>query len=212
MRRLLTTIEKLDGRYPGLGTKVRIWLDHGETAEEIQKRLRDEYGVTVGDDAINYHRRNRWWPLKEQIQQELVTVKGIIEMVGGDAGIDMFMSARLLQDLDELKEKSLIDAKELFIKIRAQDLKEEEFKFKAAQMKPDGDDAELDPAAEEAKRKRVMNKIRGIFGLDPLPEEETTEEPGESEATDQASPAPSEASATAVSAFEVAGDDAASEG
>ena len=177
MRRVLTSIEKLDGFHPGLGTNVRIWLDEGKTAEEIQKRLRDQFGASVGKDAINYHRRNRWAPLKDRVVDEVVTVKAIMDFVGGDAGIDMFMSARLLQDLHELKEASLIDAKELFIKIRAQNLKEEEFKFKSGQLKPGGaGEAEDDPAAQEAKRKRVMNKIRAIFGLSPLPEDMDEEE------------------------------------
>ena len=38
------------------------------------------------------------------------------------------------------------------------------------------DGVAADPAAEETKRKRVMNKIRGIFGLSPLPEDADSEE------------------------------------
>jgi len=201
VRRVLTSVEKLDGKHPGLGTKVRIWLDQGESAEKIQKWIEEQYGASIGKDAVDYHRRNRWAPLKDRVQGEVVTVKAIMELVGGDAGIDEFMSARLLEDVHELKERSLIDAKELFIKIRAQNLKEDEFKFKSGQLKPGGE-AELDPAAQELKRKQVMNKIRAIFGLKPLPldtpdedpedgSEETEDQSAEGSAQDDAVPDPS---------------------
>jgi hypothetical protein len=177
--KVLTEIEKLDGSYPGLGTKVRICLDQGIPVRQLQKMINKEYGVSVTKDMVAYFRTNRWGPLKDRIETEAVTVKAIIEAVGGDAGVDEFMSARLLEDVRALEHDELIDVKELFVKIRAQNLKEQEFLFNSGQLKLNkpADGTEEDAAAEEAKTKRVMNKIRGIFGLEPLPDEPDDQEP-----------------------------------
>ena len=192
MRKMVTGIEKLDAAQPGLGTAVRIWLDHGTTVEQVQRRLEQEFGVSVNKGVVAYYRRNRWGPLRERIQDESVAVKAIIETVGGDAGVDDFMSARLVEEVRALAHDELIDAKELFVKIRAQNLKEQEFLFKSGQLKLKADDdGEDDPAAEAAKTKRVMNKIRGIFGLSPLPDESAG---AESKASTPATPAENEAS------------------
>ena len=88
------------------------------------------------------------------------------------------MSARLVEKSCVMTHEELIEAKELFVKIRAQNLKEQEFLFKSGQLKhkKSEDGGEGDAAAEEAKTKRVMNKIRGIFGLDPLPDESSDQE------------------------------------
>src|SRR5271157_327919 len=133
---VLTEIEKLDGSYPGLGTKVRICLDRGVPVRKLQKMINQEYGVSVTKDMLAYYRTNRWGPLKDRVQSEVVAVKTIMEIVGGDAGIDEFLSARLLEDLHKLTHDKLIDAKELIVKVRAQNLKEQEFLFQSGQLKP----------------------------------------------------------------------------
>jgi len=175
--KVLTKIEKLDGSHPGLGTKVRVCLDQGVTVRELPKMIKKEFSVSVSRDMVQYYRKNRWAPLRDRIEDEAVAVKAIIAAVGGDAGVDEFMSARLVEDVRVMKHDELIEVKDLFVKIRAQNLKEQEFLFKSGQLKlkPD-DDGEGDPAAEAAKTKRVMNKIRGIFGLDPLTDEATDQE------------------------------------
>lgn len=193
MRKVLTQIEKLDGSHPGIGTKVRVLLDSGIPVRKIPKMVQQQFGVSVTKDMVGYYRTNRWAPLRDRIQAEAVAVKSILEAVGGDAGVDEFMSARLLEQVRGLTHDELIEAKELFVKIRAQNLKEHEFLFKTGQLKHNKseDGGEGDADAEEAKTKRVMNKIRGIFGLDPLPDEtgepETEAQSGEVDEASQAS-------------------------
>jgi hypothetical protein len=143
---------------------VRVWLDKGVPVQEVQKRLKSEFGVTVSKEAVAYHRANRWWPLRERVQDESVVVKGIIQTVGGDAGVDEFMSARLLEEVRELAHDELIEAKELFVKIRAQNLKEQEFLFKTGQLKP-AQSAEAQEAERNAQSRNALRRIKEIFGL-----------------------------------------------
>jgi hypothetical protein len=108
--------------------------------------------------------------------------------------LDLAAFARVRQLLGESDIKEANAVRLAVLKMRAQDLKEEEFKFKSGQLKPSeaAEGGENDAAAEEAKRKRVMNQIREIFGLPPLPEEESSQEPEdgsqESEDGSEASP------------------------
>ena len=47
MRKVLTSIEKLDGAHPGLGTAVRIWLDKGVPVQEVKNMMKDRFGATI---------------------------------------------------------------------------------------------------------------------------------------------------------------------
>jgi len=157
--KVLTQVEKLDGSHPGVGTKVRVLLDRGIPVRKIPKMVQRQFGVSLTKDMVAYYRTNRWGPLRDRIQDESVAVKAIIEAVGGDAGVDEFMSARLLEVVHQLTHDKLIDAKELFVKVRAQNLKEQEFLFKTGQLKPG---EEID---REEQSRNALRRIKEIFGL-----------------------------------------------
>jgi hypothetical protein len=55
----------------------------------------------------------------------------------------------------------LISARSLFVKIRAQNLKEQEFLYKTGQLKPGGGQ-ELD---RETQQRNVLRRVKEIFGL-----------------------------------------------
>jgi hypothetical protein len=195
MRKVLNTIEKLDATHSGLATVVRSQLDHGVSTQKVSELINKKYPVSVSQSSVGRYRTKVWVPDREKMREIGLTMQVIVKEFGGDAGIDALASARIFEILTTTEDwRKLTEVRELVAKTRAQTLKEQEFMFKTGQLKPgEGADAAAeDPAAEEAKTKRVMNKIRGIFGLDPLPydtdDQQTEAKNEESENKSQTNP------------------------
>ena len=177
---VLTKVEKLDGHFPGLATEARILFDRGVSAAKTAEILRNHFPAEeLSASNLSHFRKSRWIPQKEKAAEKLVTLEAIFDENGGNYGLDLAAFAKVREFLDVSKDIKDANAIRLSIlKIRAQDLKEDEFELKARLCQPaqPADGKAADPAAEATKRKRVMNKIRGIFGLSPLPEDADDEE------------------------------------
>jgi len=177
--RVQTTVEKLDGYFPGLATEVRMMLDQGWKPAKIAKKLRQDFPVQVTAPQVAYFRVARWCPQKEAAQAQATSLEAAWTVSKGGSDLDLLAVARIreLMDKSDIKEATAVRLSE--VKIRDQELKELEFELKASRLlgseQETGEDD--DPAAQEAKTKRVMNKIRGIFGLDPLPDDTRDEDP-----------------------------------
>ncbi len=156
---VLTQIEKLDGHHPGLALKVKTWFEKGIECAAIPELLLETYGVTVTAREVETFRTRRWVPEKMAIQEKREALKAAIETFGGDAGLDAAALAKLWELMDRMSIPQLISARALFIKIRAQNLKEQEFLYKTGQLKPG---QELD---RETQQKNVLRRVKEIFGL-----------------------------------------------
>jgi hypothetical protein len=170
MAKILTQIEKLDGRYPGLAFKVKHWFDQGRTSAEVRQLLQDQLGVSVTKNMVEGFRRKRWTREKNSVALKAETIKAAVEAFGGDAGLDALASAKIWELMDKMTLPQLFAAKQLFVKIRAQDLKEQEFLFKTGQLpaarRSDGQEgAEGQEAAADAETARVVQRIKEIFGI-----------------------------------------------
>jgi len=164
MRKVLTEIEKLDGRIPGLLINVKAWFDQGRPAGEIPKLLHHMYGVSVTETMAENYRCKRWGPEKESRALRMETTKAAIEAFGGDTGFDSFLLAKLWELMDKMTIPQLFAARSLFLKIRAQNLKEQEFLFKSGQLRPGQTSGgqEDDPHAQS---RNALRRIKEIFGL-----------------------------------------------
>lgn len=185
----LTEIEKLDGSHFGLALQVKLWFDQGIEAVAIPAMVHDKYGVSITDTMAENFRSKVWAPEREGTKLRLQAARAIWELLGGNKGLDLMLFAQLFELLNTLEDvDQIVAVKDHLLKCRAQELKEEEFSLKSRQLKAgQPDDSELDPAAQELKRKQVMNKIRVIFGLKPLPMDTPDEDPedGSEEGGDQ---------------------------
>jgi hypothetical protein len=159
----LTEIEKLDGQYTGLAFTVRCWFDQGKTLDQIPELLQGRFGVTVTRGMVESFRCTRWVPEKEAIAERIATTQAAIEAFGGDVGVDALLLAKLWELMDKLSAPQLISARSLFVKIRAQNLKEQEFLYKTGQWKPSH--AEGDAPDPETQQRNVLHRIKEIFGL-----------------------------------------------
>jgi len=180
----LTKVEKLDGQFPGLATSARALFDCGVSSAKAAEILRKKFPTEEPSTSnLYYFRKTRWAPQKELSSKKFAELQAFFDENGGNYGLDLAAFAKVRELMDESKDiKVANDVRLLILKIRAQELKEEEFDFKTLSSQPGqpAEGSESDPAAEETKRKRVMNKIRGIFGLSPLPvdaDDEETEVP-----------------------------------
>jgi hypothetical protein len=181
VRRILTKIERLNGSHPGLATDARILLDQGLSAKKVAEVLNEKYLVRISRSAVGKFRTDRWGPELDLLREKVLTAKAFVEQLGEDKGLDALLLAKLFELMGTLKTvEEVVALRQHVLKARDQDLKEKEFLFKTGQLKPGvaSQGGEGDAAAEGAKRKRVMNQIREIFGLPPLPEEESSQEPG----------------------------------
>ena len=136
MRVVLSELEKLEGKFPGLLVKVRTWFQQGTKSADIPQLLQTEYGVTVSVCVVDYYRSHRWAPGREKHALKLDTARVAIEAIGGEAGFDTLLSAKLWELMDKMTIPQLLTARALFIKMRAQNLKEQEFLYKTGQWKP----------------------------------------------------------------------------
>lgn len=165
MRMVLTDIEKLDGRFPGVITCVNLCLDQGWTGDEIAALLDKQYHVPMTRSTVLTYRRNRWVRQKRAVQARREAAEAIYDALGGHQGLDLLLFARLFELLTELKDVKLVVAvKEHVLKMRAQELKEEEFKLKSAQLQP-GKTAGDKEADREEQSRNALRRIKEIFGL-----------------------------------------------
>jgi hypothetical protein len=163
MRTVLSQLEKLDGKYPGLLEKVKKWIDQGVTAKQLPKLLHAEYGVEVKEGVFNYFRAKKWATEKETIALKKETTQAAIEAFGGDAGLDNLLLAKLWEMMDKMTIPQILAARSLFLKIKAQNLKEQEFKLKKRLLKPEkASGKEVD---RETQSRNAVQRIKEIFGL-----------------------------------------------
>jgi len=162
-RLVLTEIEKLDGSHPNLCFSVKAWFDQGIAAENIPALVLNTFGISVNSSAVEHFRTKRWVPEKELIALKMATTKAALEAFGGDTGFDAVILAKLWELMDKMSIPQLLAARSLFVRVRAQNLREQEFLFKTGQWKPaqpEGEDA--DPHAQQ---KQVLQRIKEIFGI-----------------------------------------------
>ena len=171
-RWVLTDVQKVDGSYPGVASAVRGLLDQGQSAEKIAERVNQVFGTSVNDSAVGQFRTKVWVPEKELVALKIVTIKSAVEAFGGDAGLDAAILAKLWELMDDMTIPQLLSARSLFVKVRAQNLKEQEFLYRTGQLKPAqaSGDAAPDP---ETQQRNVLRRIKEIFGLAGDEEEET---------------------------------------
>ncbi len=167
MYKVLCQIEKLEAQHPGVAGCVKDCLRRGIKAATISAVLKKQFGVSVNRAMVQHFRRTRWVPQQNRIQAKIETMEAIQDF-GGDAGLDAAALAKLWELMDKMSIPQLIAARTLFIKIRAQNLKEQEFLYKTGQLKP-GDGQEID---RETQQRNVLRRVKEIFGLaddDPPP-------------------------------------------
>ena len=70
MKKILTSIEKLDQRFPGLAAKVRMWFDQGISVQKVSELLLEEYQVSVSRSTVGRFRTRRWVPERELRQEK----------------------------------------------------------------------------------------------------------------------------------------------
>jgi hypothetical protein len=93
----------------------------------------------------------------------VVVAKVAIEAFGGDAGLDAVILSKLWEMMDKMTIPQLIAARTLFVKVRAQSLKEQEFLYKSGQLRLGPGGAEVPDA--HTQQKNVLRRIKEIFGI-----------------------------------------------
>lgn len=169
---VLTKVAKMDGAFPGLATEARMLLDRGVSTRRAAAILHGHYpeaGVSASNLA--HFRSSRWIPLKQKCAEKFAHLQALFEEAGGNYGLDLAAFAKLGEMLDSASFKEANDIRLTVVKIRAQDLKEQEFDLKRQMGGEDSEAAtESDAADDDARTKEVMNKVRAIFALPALPE------------------------------------------
>jgi hypothetical protein len=158
---VLTEIEKLDARYTGLAFTVKALFDQGKPSVEIPALVEKMFGVPVTEPMVKSFRSRRYVPEKELTALKTVAMKAAIEAFGGDAGLDAAILAKLWQLMDQMTIPQLIQARSLFVRVRAQNLKEHEFLYKTGQLRP-SQEVQVDP---QEQQRNVLRRIKEIFGL-----------------------------------------------
>ena len=159
---MLTEIEKLDASHPTLAFSVKALLDQGEPPQTIAARINTAFGTSIGAWTVSNFRAKRWVPEKERKALQVITNQAAIEAFGGDAGLDAAILAKIWELMDRMTIPQLLSARALFIRVRAQNLKEQEFLYKTGQLKPGQTGEEVDP---QTQQKNVLRRIKEIFGL-----------------------------------------------
>jgi hypothetical protein len=161
---MLTKIEKLDGYFPGLATEARMLLDRGIPVTETAKILRDHFPTPVTDSNVRCFRLKRWGPQKDKAEADFCALEVFFKKCGGNYGLDLAAFARVRELMDTTEIMDANSVRLAVVKIRAQDLKEEEFKFKTSRSKP-GQTADGQEVDREAQSRMALRRIKEIFGL-----------------------------------------------
>ena len=72
---LLSAIEKLDERFPGLEAQVGVWFGQGIGVRKVVELLRAKYQVSVPRATLGNFRARRWAPRHEALRQKLRAVR-----------------------------------------------------------------------------------------------------------------------------------------
>jgi hypothetical protein len=164
--RVLTKLEKLEGYFPGIATEARQLLDQGVSSGKIAKILSAHFPTAVTERIVRSFRTKRWGPQKDKVAENFDALELFFKKCGGNYGLDLAAFARVheLMNTSDLKEANGVRL--AILKIRAQDLKEDEFKFKSDQVKPGQarGGQEIDP---ETQSRNALRRIQEIFGLTP---------------------------------------------
>lgn len=161
---ILTDVEKLDSHHSNFAFSVKALLDQGIPVEKIPAEILRIFGVTINASAIEHYRKKRWVPEKEVVALKMATTKAAIEAFGGDTGFDAVILAKLWELMDKMTIPQLLAARTLFVRVRAQNLKEQEFLYRTGQLQP-CQEAEGEDADPHAQQKKVLQRIKEIFGL-----------------------------------------------
>jgi hypothetical protein len=70
---MLTAIEKLDQRIPGVAAQVRSWFDQGYSAQKVSDLLREQFEVHVPRTTIGYFRVTRWVRERELLERQHIS-------------------------------------------------------------------------------------------------------------------------------------------
>jgi hypothetical protein len=171
-RLVLTGIEKLDATHSGLAFAVKAWFDQGLNSEAITKLVLEKFGASVTASMVDNYRARRWVREKERMALKMVAAKSAIDNFGGDAGLDAVLLAKLWELMEQLTVPQLLSARALFVKVRSQNLKEQEFLLRTGQLKPgQTEDDQL------TQQRKVLQRVKEIFGLDSGEEAELELEP-----------------------------------
>jgi hypothetical protein len=173
--KVLTDVEKLDARFSGLATDARLLLDAGVASHKVAQMLSTRYPAQVKESQVMGFRKKRWKPQKEQIEKDFRTLEVLFNESGGNYGLDLMAFARVRELLQTSDIKDANSIRLAVLKIREQDLKEEEFKLKVSQVKPEQTAEDLEAESQEHQR-RALRRIKEIFGL-PTGEEPTPAPP-----------------------------------
>jgi hypothetical protein len=78
---MLTKIETLDQRFPGLAGQVRKWFDQGIPQLKVVDMLRKQYGVAVAKSTLGNFRARRWVREREAAREMRLGALAIEELV-----------------------------------------------------------------------------------------------------------------------------------
>jgi hypothetical protein len=81
MMKMLTKIEQLDQRFPGLADKVRLWFDRGVPMREVSKLLFQQYTVSVPRATLGNFRARRWVREREARTRAEVKRRAALEIL-----------------------------------------------------------------------------------------------------------------------------------
>jgi hypothetical protein len=115
---------------------------------------------------VRSFRERRWGPQRDKVVDGLTNLEILFQKVGGNYGLDLAAFAKVHELLNSSDLKEANSIRLAILKIRAQDLKEDEFKFKTEQVKSGrgAGGEEVDP---ETQSRNALRRIREIFGLTP---------------------------------------------
>jgi hypothetical protein len=71
--KMLTKIEKLDQRFPGLADQVRDWFNQGASVREVSELLFLQYNIYVPRTTVGNFRARRWARDQEILRQTRMT-------------------------------------------------------------------------------------------------------------------------------------------
>lgn len=169
MRRIQNKVEKLDGRFPGVLSKVRVWFDQGYTTKQVSEFLVRDYHVHISPRTVGNHRCRRWSIQKSRVDDKAETTLAMNKAIGEDQ-LDARAKARLWDLMDELNPQQLLALRLYFLRFKNQDLKEKEFLLKSGELQAVLQAGAQEEPGSDAVTMQVVEKIREIFGIGPSQE------------------------------------------
>jgi hypothetical protein len=80
MRTVLTQVEKLDVRFPGLAEQVRAWFDQGIPIRSVSELLLEHYSVSVPGTTLGNFRKLRWARDRELLRKTKIAARAAHEI------------------------------------------------------------------------------------------------------------------------------------